>query len=70
MNDPLPLTGGDLRAIAEAVDEVETTELAASKVLGRIEVFAPDGEERVGWITRFDPADPDMGWGFVPEERT
>jgi hypothetical protein len=63
----LPLTGGDLRVIADAVDEVEATNLAASQVLGRIEVYRPDGDDRVGWVTRFDESQPDMGWGFVPE---
>lgn len=64
----MPLTGGDLRVIADAADEVDTTELAATKVLGRIEVMRPDDEqgERIGWLTRFDTSDPDMGWGFVP----
>jgi hypothetical protein len=66
----MPLTGGDLRDIADAADEVDATTLAALKVLGRIEVMRPDDEqgERVGWLTRFDLSDPDMGWGFVPED--
>ena len=65
--EPMPLTSGDLRDIAEALDEVEATTLAASKILGRIEVYRPDGEDRIGWVTRFENSDPDMGWGFVPE---
>jgi len=63
----MPLTGGDLREIADAVDEVEATLLAANKILGRIEVYRPDGEELIGWVQRFDQGDPDMGWGFTPE---
>jgi hypothetical protein len=66
----MPLTSADLRVIADALDEVEATPLAASKVLGRIEVYQPDGDERIGWVTRFDDANPDMGWGFVPEAET
>lgn len=62
----LPLTGGDLRVLADALDEVEATTLAANKVLGRIEVLRPDGEDQIGWVQRFDDGDPDMGWGFVP----
>lgn len=69
IREPLPLTGGDLRTIAEALDEVEATTLAANSVLGRIEVYRPDGDEPelIGWVDRFDTADPDLGWGFVPE---
>lgn len=67
ITEPLPLTPGDLRDIADAVDEVEATTLAGSKVLGRIEVYRPDADEVIGWVTRFDTDDPDMGWGFVPE---
>lgn len=63
----MPLTGSDLRDVADAVDEVEATTLAASKILGRIEVYRPDGDDLIGWVQRFDNADPDMGWGFVPE---
>lgn len=62
----IPLTSGDLRAIAEAIDEVEATTLAANKLLGRIELFRPDDSEQVGWVTRFDESDPDLGWGYVP----
>lgn len=62
----LPLTGGDLRAIADALDAVEATDLASQGLLGRIEVFAPDGEEPVGWVTRFDETSPEMGWGYMP----
>lgn len=68
MHDPLPLTGSDLRDIAEAVDEVEATTLAGSKILGRIEVLQPDGDDRIGWVVRFESTDPDMGWGFVMDE--
>lgn len=66
MSDNMPLTGADLRVIADAVEAVEDTALAGVKVLGRIEVYRPDGDDQVGWVTRFDEADPDMGWGFVP----
>lgn len=62
-----PLTGGDLRDLAEAVDEVEATTLAGSKVIRRIEVALPEDEDRAGWIVRFDEGCPEMGWGFVPE---
>ena len=62
----MPLTSGDLRDVAEAIDEVEATTLAGSKILGRIEVYRPEGEDVIGWVTRFDSADPDMGWGFRP----
>ncbi len=69
MAEHLPLTGGDLREIADALDEVEATTLAANKLIGRIEVYRPDAEDEgpIGWITRFDPVagDPDLGWGFV-----
>lgn len=70
MRDPLPLTGDDLRVIAEAVDEVEATTLAASKILGRIEVHRPDSEgfDQIGWVVRFDESEPDLGWGFVTAE--
>lgn len=58
------LTGGDLRAIADALDDVERTELAHSRLLGRIEVFAPDADEPCGWIQRFDEGEPLAGWAF------
>ena len=64
----VPLTSDDLRAIADAVDEVEATTLAANKLIGRVEVYAPDAGEPAGWITRFDEIDPDTGWGYVPLE--
>lgn len=63
----MPLTGGDLRVIADALDKVEATDLAEVEVLGRIEVYRPDGDDRVGWVTRFEDSAPEMGWGFVPE---
>ena len=67
--ESMPLTGGDLRAIADALDAVERTELAGEKLLGRIEVYRPDTDtdERIGWVARFAD-DPDMGWGYTPEE--
>ena len=60
----MPLTGSDLRVIADAVDAVEATTLAGDQVLGRIEVMRPDGNDQIGWVRRFDNADPQMGWGF------
>lgn len=68
MREPLPLTGDDLRAIADAVDEVEATELAGNPLIGRVEVYRPDTDERVGWASRFDDGDPEMGWGFTMRE--
>lgn len=60
----LPLTADDLRRIADATEAVDRTEgLAAHDVLGRFEVYRPDGDDRIGWVQRFDG---DMGWGFVP----
>lgn len=67
MRDPLPLTADDLRDIAEALDEVELTTIAANKLLGRIELHRPDCEDRVGWVVRFDDNEPDLGWGVVFE---
>lgn len=64
----MPLTGCDLRVIADAVDAVDATELASQGVLGRVEVYRPDGDEQIGWVARFDDAEPGMGWGFVPKE--
>lgn len=64
----LPLTGGDLRELAEALDEVEATPLAASKVVRRMEVALPEDEDPIGWFVRFDEESPEMGWGFVPGE--
>lgn len=67
----VPLTAEDLRRIADATEAVDNTkDLAVHDVLGRFEVFRPDGDDRIGWVQRFDGAD--MGWGFVPvteEER-
>lgn len=60
-----PLTSGDLRALAGALDEVEMTPLAASQAITRIEVALPDCEDPIGYFVRFDEADPDLGWGFV-----
>jgi hypothetical protein len=62
----MPLTPSDLRDIADAVDGVEATELAGNPLLGRIELHRPDGDQ-IGWVSRFDGTDPDMGWGFVIE---
>lgn len=67
MSRQMPLTSGDLRMIAEAIDEVEQTTLAASSILGRIEIMRPDTDDRIGWVDRFDSLDPDMGWGAVFE---
>lgn len=63
-----PLTGSDLRVVADALDEVEATTLDANPVLGRIEVMRPDAYElgRIGWIRRFDD-EPGSGWGFVAD---
>jgi hypothetical protein len=62
----IPLTGGDLRTLADALDEVEDTPLAASQVILRIEVALPENEDPCGHFVRFDEGDPDLGWGFVP----
>lgn len=67
MRDPMPINAHDLRVIADALDEVEGTELAANKVLGRIEVYYPDTDVQAGWAARFDDEDPEAGWGFVTE---
>jgi len=66
MGSDMPLSSGDLRVIADAVSEVENSTLAGNGLLGRIEVFRPDGGDVVGWVARFDDRDPDMGWGFIP----
>lgn len=59
-----PLTNGDLRDLADSLDEVEATVLSANKMIGRIEVNLPDRpDEVVGHFERFD-GDPDTGWGF------
>lgn len=65
----MPLTGGDLRSIADAADQVEETVLAHNSVIGRIEVIRPDSDDQecIGHFVRFDESDPDMGWGFTPE---
>jgi len=63
-----PLVPDDLRQIADAIEEVEETTLAANSILGRIELFRPDGDDRIGWVTRFVENDPDMGWGVVFDE--
>lgn len=68
MLSDMPLTPGDLRAVAGAIDEIENTPLGANQIVGRIECIRPDGDDQIGWITRFTPGDPDMGWGFVPME--
>ena len=57
----LPLTPSDLRAIAEALDPLEYSEvLTANPLIGRIEVFRPDGDEQIGWF-----AQSDDWYGFV-----
>jgi len=70
VSNQMPLTGDDLRVIADAVDAVDRAEeLRPHGVLGRFEVHRPESvyPDLVGWVERFDYADPDMGWGFVPK---
>ncbi len=65
MNGGLPLTGGDLRDLAETLDAIEATELAADRCIRSIIVALPACEDPVGEIVRFDETDPDMGWGIA-----
>lgn len=68
MNHQLPLTGSDLRRIADAVDHIDdslTTTGDAATVLGRVELLRPDGGDQVGWAVPFGE---DQGWGYVPTE--
>lgn len=67
MRPALPLTGGDLRDLADGLDEVERTELAASKIVVAMLVALPDEDVPIGQFVRFDESDPDMGWGFVQD---
>lgn len=67
MRSPLPFTGGDLRDIADGLDEFERSDAAASRVIRRVEVKLPDADETVGHFVRFDESDPEMGWGFVED---
>jgi hypothetical protein len=67
MKAELPLTPGDLRDLADGLDEIEQTPLAASKTIRRIEMALPDDEDPIAWAVRFDELDPDMGWGLVFE---
>jgi hypothetical protein len=67
--DDLPLTPGDLRAVADALEPIEfDPTLVANPILGRIEVFRPDGDDQIGWFQRSgcmnSPADDWLG--FVP----
>lgn len=63
-----PLTGGDLRDLADSLDELEATQLAGSKVIRSMLVALSDDEDTIGQFVRFDESDPGMGWGFVPDE--
>ncbi len=64
-----PLSAGDLRAIAEALDPLEfLPALAQSDLIGRIEVYRPSGSdaEVIGYFDR--EGDGDDAWlGFVPK---
>lgn len=63
MIEPLPLTADDLRKIADATEAVDNTStLQSHEVLGRFEIYRPDGDDQIGWVQRFEG---DMGWGFV-----
>ncbi len=63
-----PLSAGDLRAIAEALDPLEfLPALAQSDLIGRIEVYRPSGSdaEVIGYFDR--EGDGRDAWlGFVP----
>jgi hypothetical protein len=62
-----PLTAGDLRALADALDPIEFHEiLARNPIVGRIEVYRPDGDDVVGYFER-NALDDDAWLGFVPE---
>ena len=65
-----PLSPGDLRGIAEALEQLETNPtLVGGAVCGRVEVYRPDSDQTpddlVGYFEAADTG-PD-GWvGFVP----
>tara|TARA_R110002051_G_scaffold314950_3_gene392651 strand:+ start:16632 stop:16850 length:219 start_codon:yes stop_codon:yes gene_type:complete len=66
-NNPFPLTGSDLREIADACDLADAAagegRLLASPLIGRVEVYRPgtDGSEVIGHLVPFDD-----WYGFVP----
>lgn len=66
MSPMMPLTAGDLRTIAEALDPIEDNELIVKNpVIGRIEVYRPDGDDLIGHFVTADMGEDDW-YGFVP----
>lgn len=64
-----PLSAGDLRVIANALEEIEFhPTLTRSGVVGRIEVYRPESDdaEVIGYFDR-EGADDDAWLGFVPK---
>jgi hypothetical protein len=49
----LLLSASDVRAIADALEPIETNEfITENPVIGRIEVIRPDGDDVVGYFER------------------
>lgn len=65
MSRDLPLTGGDLRDLANAIDEIEATALATNKTIRSIQLCIEGDEVTTAWAVRFDESDPEMGWGVI-----
>ena len=65
--EKLPLTGDDLRRIADALDILDAApQVAENPIIGAIDVIRPDGDDVVG---RFVPHSD--GWfGLETQDRT
>lgn len=65
------LTSEDVRRIADAVELADNTTVAKllnNNLVGKLEVYQPDGDQVVGHLVVADPAasDDELWVGFVP----
>jgi hypothetical protein len=66
----LPLTASDLQVIAAALEPIEdNVHIVTSPVIGRIEVYRPDGDDVIGYFQSAGMGEDDW-YGFIPATST
>lgn len=61
----MPLTPDDLRRVAAALDPIELNDaIVKNDLIGRIEVYRPDGDDLIGYFQSAEMGDDDW-YGFV-----
>lgn len=66
----LPLSPGDLHEVAKALETIEFNKVIVSNpLIGRIEVYRPDGDDVIGYFESAQFGAEDDWYGFVPLEK-